>query len=431
MSSSSSIAGFRRSTSIRARAGAIWQARSRDPARPRSPAAGGQQPAADSVAFLERIWTWIAGFTVPGFLRDAVQRMLAEAVPGCDSAAVLSRLTSIPPTSRTTASASCCSTGMSPVRTTRSTISRRSPCSCGWTTRRARSCSRPTTTRRWGPRCRRGVRIRPQAHRGDVRRVLRRSRAAAGTPRRHGRARRDPRARRAYISACKRRRSTCGAPTASGCSGSRSRRRACALIAGLAPRSMSGSGERAPHYPTGRRRSRCSRCCAGCARRCRCSTISTRRYGPVFTLRQMKRMGGPMVFFSEPSAVRDLWTGDPHVLRAGEANIISNAVLGGEFAARARRRSPHPRAPPHDSLAFHGERMRAYGETMRDATTRAIDTLAGRASRFPVHESMQAITLDVIMRTIFGVGRRRDLGALYDLARAVDGPPGPRALAPR
>ncbi len=46
--------------------------------------------AADSVAFLERIWTWIAGFTVPGFLRDAVQRMLAEAVPGCDRAAVLS-----------------------------------------------------------------------------------------------------------------------------------------------------------------------------------------------------------------------------------------------------------------------------------------------------------------------------------------------------
>lgn len=52
---------------------------------------------------------------------------------------------------------------------------------------------------------------------------------------------------------------------------------------------------------------------------------------------------------------------------------------------------------------FHGERMRAYGDAMHDATSREIDRWPiGRA--FPVHPSTQAITLEVIMRTIFGVG---------------------------
>ncbi len=137
-----------------------------------------------------------------------------------------------------------------------------------------------------------------------------------------------------------------------------------------------------------------------------------RRYGPVFTLRQMKRMGGPMVFFADPAAIRDLWTGDPHVLRAGEANIILRAVLGGNsllvLDGDRHIRERRLMLPP-----FHGERMRAYGETMRDATTRAIDRWpVGKP--FPVHESMQAITLDVIMRTIFGVGDGGALGALRD-----------------
>jgi cytochrome P450 len=129
------------------------------------------------------------------------------------------------------------------------------------------------------------------------------------------------------------------------------------------------------------------------------------RYGTRFTMR-LPRTPGPLVFFAEPAAIRDLWTGDPLVLHAGEANVILRSVLGanslivldGERHLRERRLM----LPP-----FHGERMRAYGEAMRDAATRAIDAWPiGRA--FPVHPSMQDITLDVIMRTIFGVGAGDD-----------------------
>ena len=125
------------------------------------------------------------------------------------------------------------------------------------------------------------------------------------------------------------------------------------------------------------------------------------RYGNVFTM-HMPRTTQPLVIFAEPAAVRDLWTGDPDTLHAGEANAILRAALGehslllldGERHLRERRLM----LPP-----FHGERMRAYGEAMRDATSREIDRWPLRRP-FPVHASTQAITLDVIMRTIFGVG---------------------------
>ena len=123
------------------------------------------------------------------------------------------------------------------------------------------------------------------------------------------------------------------------------------------------------------------------------------RYGRVFSIR-LPRLPQPMVFFAEPAAVKEIWTGDPHVMRAGEANEILRAALGdnsllvldGERHLRERRLL----LPP-----FHGERMRAYGEIMRDATLDAIaDWPLGRA--FPVHPTMQAITLEVIMRAILG-----------------------------
>ena len=135
------------------------------------------------------------------------------------------------------------------------------------------------------------------------------------------------------------------------------------------------------------------------------------RYGSAFSLR-MPRVPEAMVFFAQPAAIRELWTGDPDLLHAGEANLILRSVLGrnslllldGDRHLRERRLM----LPP-----FHGERMRAYGAVMRDAARRE---LAGWPVRrpFPIHASMQAITLDVIMRTIFGVGDGARLGPLRE-----------------
>jgi cytochrome P450 len=128
---------------------------------------------------------------------------------------------------------------------------------------------------------------------------------------------------------------------------------------------------------------------------------SARRFGDRYTVAALGTPGR-MVVFSDPDAIRDIFSGDGDVLRAGEATgVILGPILGwhsillldGERHLRERRLM----APP-----FHGERMHVYGALMRDAASRVIDRWpVGRP--FPIHREMQAITLDVILRAVFGV----------------------------
>jgi len=52
--------------------------------------------------------------------------------------------------------------------------------------------------------------------------------------------------------------------------------------------------------------------------------------------------------------------------------------------------------------AFHGQRMKAYDSIMRDAADREIDSWPV-GEPFELLPAMQALTLDVIMRAVFGV----------------------------
>src|SRR5262245_54540033 len=148
-----------------------------------------------------------------------------------------------------------------------------------------------------------------------------------------------------------------------------------------------------------------------------------RRYGDVFTIRFPRFLGVPglpgsniFVVFSDPEAVRDVFTGDGELLRSGEANRRGDVIVGpGSLLLLDGAR--HLRERP----LFHGERMRAYGDVMLAAAERAIDAWpVGRA--FPIHPSMQAVTLDVILRTVFGLEEaseleplRRALGRLLEM----------------
>ena len=134
-----------------------------------------------------------------------------------------------------------------------------------------------------------------------------------------------------------------------------------------------------------------------------------RRYGDVFTL----RFPGfdPLVVFSDPAAVKTIFSGDPEVLRAGAANVILAPFVGMDsllLADGARhRRKRRLLMPP-----FHGERMQVYGEVMRAITDDVIDRWPlGRA--FPIQSETQQITLDVILRAVFGL----DEGGTKDALR--------------
>ena len=124
-----------------------------------------------------------------------------------------------------------------------------------------------------------------------------------------------------------------------------------------------------------------------------------RHYGECFTLRLPV---GPRieVLFSHPEAIRQIFTGDEDKLRGGEAFIALQPLLGAH-SILALDGARHERERRLMMPPFHGERMLAYGETMRAIADWAIERWPiGRP--FPLHPEMQAITLEVILRTVFG-----------------------------
>ena len=118
--------------------------------------------------------------------------------------------------------------------------------------------------------------------------------------------------------------------------------------------------------------------------------------------------------------MKQVFTGDPRLLHAGEANIVllpvlgSNSVLLLDDAAHMAQRKLM--LPP-----FHGERMRGYERTMAEVAAREIERWPA-GEPLPAWPAMQAITLEVIIRTVFGV---RDADRLERLASALTGQPRP------
>ena len=123
-------------------------------------------------------------------------------------------------------------------------------------------------------------------------------------------------------------------------------------------------------------------------------------YGAAFTSHIMGPR--PFAFFSDPAAIRQIFTADPQRLQAGRANsLVFRLILGSNsllvLDGARHRRERKLLAPP-----FHGDRMRLYGEMMCEITDKSIDTWP-LETPFPIQPRMQDITLDIILRAVFGV----------------------------
>ncbi len=146
------------------------------------------------------------------------------------------------------------------------------------------------------------------------------------------------------------------------------------------------------------------------------------RYGPAFTLRVAHER--TWVFMSDPEAVKQIFTGDPNLLHAGEANIILSPLLG-DNSVLLLDEPEHMRQRKLMLPPFHGERMERYGELMSEIAEREIRSWPV-GEPFKVWPSMQAITLEVIMRAVFGLreGERHERirTALKDILEFVMDP---------
>jgi cytochrome P450 family 135 len=148
------------------------------------------------------------------------------------------------------------------------------------------------------------------------------------------------------------------------------------------------------------------------------------RYGEIFTLRV--RRNRPWVFLTNPEHVKQLFTTEPQLLRAGagEANPLLVPLLGSR-SMMLQDEPTHMTDRKRVLPSFHGQRMRDYGEMMADVARREIDHWP-LGEPFELWPRMQAISLEVVMRATFGDVDGEDLEELrqrmVDLTNWVNGP---------
>jgi cytochrome P450 len=136
-----------------------------------------------------------------------------------------------------------------------------------------------------------------------------------------------------------------------------------------------------------------------------------RRYGDAFTVNLAP--AGRAVVLADPEHIRAVFTGAPDVFHAGEGNAILRSVMG-ENSVLMLDEGAHQVARKRVMAAFHGETMRGWSERIEQIADAELDRWPlGRP--FPVHASMNAISLEVIMRIVFGLSDDAGLDRLRPL----------------
>jgi cytochrome P450 len=141
-----------------------------------------------------------------------------------------------------------------------------------------------------------------------------------------------------------------------------------------------------------------------------------KRYGYIFTLRMPG--GENVVSISDPDAIKTVFRADPGTLEVGVGgNALLEPLLGSssllllDGTRHLQRRKLV--LPP-----FHGERMQRYGELMAEISNDSLDDWP-RGTPFPLQPRMQAITLDVILRAVFGIEDVRRQERLRGALRSI------------
>jgi cytochrome P450 family 135 len=118
---------------------------------------------------------------------------------------------------------------------------------------------------------------------------------------------------------------------------------------------------------------------------------------------------GRVVYVADPALIKQVFAGDPAVFHAGEANATVLGDALGEHSLLTLDEGRHLSQRKLLLPPFHGQAVRRYAEVMAEAAVREVSRWpVGRP--FALRPRMQAITLEVILRAVFGVrdGERMD-----------------------
>ena len=139
------------------------------------------------------------------------------------------------------------------------------------------------------------------------------------------------------------------------------------------------------------------------------------RYGKRFTIRLP--LAPPFVMLSDPAEVKQVFTAPPDVLHPGsgarvlEPVVGSNSVILLDGAAHMEQRKLM-------LPAFHGERMERLTGLMEEVAEREVASWP-RGEPIELHPRMQRLTLEIILRAVFGLDPGPRLDALRERLREM------------
>jgi cytochrome P450 family 135 len=141
-----------------------------------------------------------------------------------------------------------------------------------------------------------------------------------------------------------------------------------------------------------------------------------RTYGETFTV-QLVPGGRPLVLFTRPEHIKEIFAGDPDVMHAGKGNAILGPIMG-EHSLLLQDGMEHKRARKLLMPAFNGHALRDYGSLV---TALARDEVGHWPAdrQFRSLDRMNALTLEVILRVVFGVTDERRLAELRPRVNAT------------
>jgi cytochrome P450 len=134
-----------------------------------------------------------------------------------------------------------------------------------------------------------------------------------------------------------------------------------------------------------------------------------RRYGDVFTVRILPG-GRPLVLFTRPEHAKEIFAGDPDVFHAGKGNAILGPIMG-EHSLLLQDGREHKRARALLMPAFNGHALRGY-RSLVDEVAREEVSRWRPGEEMRSLDRMNALTLEVILRVVFGVTDERRLARL-------------------
>lgn len=143
-----------------------------------------------------------------------------------------------------------------------------------------------------------------------------------------------------------------------------------------------------------------------------------KRYGDAFTVRVVPKASA-LVLFTRPEHVKEIFAGDPEIFHAGKGNAILGPVMG-EHSLLLQDSSEHRRARKLLMPAFNGAALRGYESVVTHLAKEEADRWTPGVA-FRTLDRMNALTLEVILRVVFGVTDEGRLATLRPLVnRTVD-----------